>query len=89
MAAMFADAGLVMVRHTVVRHTLSFPTTTAFVEAMREGCTWRRLGDELGDAVFGRVAERFCESFGGPHAALAFDPPATIAVGALPGRPGA
>jgi ubiquinone/menaquinone biosynthesis C-methylase UbiE len=85
MAAMFAAAGLTMVRHTVVRHTLSFPTTAAFVRAMRDGCTCRRLGEELGDALFERVAVRFCEGFGGPHAALAFDPPATIAIGAAGG----
>jgi cyclopropane fatty-acyl-phospholipid synthase-like methyltransferase len=48
MAAMFADAGLAMVRHTVVRHTLSFATAEAFVRAMREACTWRRIREDLG-----------------------------------------
>lgn len=84
MAAMFAEAGLEMVRHTVVRHTLSFPTTAAFVMAMREGCSWRRVGEELGAVTFERVAVRFCESFGGPLAPLAFDPPATLAIGVRP-----
>ncbi|MCL2447382.1 MAG: methyltransferase domain-containing protein [Polyangiaceae bacterium] len=82
MAKMFRDAGLVMVRHTVVRHTLSFPTAAAFVRAMREGCSWNRIGQELGDVLFERVAVRFCEAFGGPNAPLAFDPPATLAIGA-------
>jgi hypothetical protein len=87
MEAMFAEAGLVMVRHTVVRHTLSFPTTAAFVKAMRAGCSWRQLGDVLGDATFDRIAVRFCDAFGGPLAPLAFDPPATLAIGVRPHGP--
>jgi ubiquinone/menaquinone biosynthesis C-methylase UbiE len=85
MAAMFADAGLTMVRHTVVRHTLSFPSAEAFVKALREACTWRRIWEELGDARLERVAARFYEQVGGPGAPMSFDPPATLAIGALPG----
>ena len=85
MAALFSEAGLVMVRHTLVRHTLSFRSADAFVRAMREGCTWRRVWEELGDARMERVAARFYERGGGPGAPLSFDPPATIAIAALPG----
>jgi threonine dehydrogenase-like Zn-dependent dehydrogenase len=85
MAVMFAEAGLVMVRHTVVRHTLSFVTAEVFVRAMREACTWRRIWEELGDARMERVAARFYEGAGGPDEPLSFDPPATLAIAALPG----
>jgi hypothetical protein len=88
MATMFEDAGLVMVRHTVVRHTLSFKSAEAFVRAMRESCTWRRVWEDLGDARMERVATRFYEAYdkeGGASAPLSFDPPATLAIAALPG----
>jgi len=85
MAAMFAEGGLAMVRHTVVRHTLSFRSAEAFVKAMREACTWRRLWEELGDARLERVAARFYEKVGGPETPLSFDPPATLAIAAHPG----
>jgi hypothetical protein len=81
MRAMFAQAGLALVRHTVVRHTLGFHSAEAFVRAMRDGCTWRRLWLELGDAAFERVAARFYELTGGPEKPLSFDPAATVAVG--------
>jgi threonine dehydrogenase-like Zn-dependent dehydrogenase len=85
MAAMFAEGGLAMVRHTVVRHTLSFRSAEAFVRAMREACTWRRIWEDLGDARLERVAARFYERVGGPGAPLSFEPPATLAIAALPG----
>jgi protein-L-isoaspartate O-methyltransferase len=85
MAAMFEEGGLVMVRHTVVHHTLGFKSAEAFVRAMRESCTWRRVWEELGDARLERVASRFYEQVGGPNAPLSFDPPATLAIAALPG----
>jgi ubiquinone/menaquinone biosynthesis C-methylase UbiE len=85
MAAMFDEAGLAMVRHTVVRHTLAFSSAEAFVRAMREACTWRRIWEDVGDARMQRVAARFCERVGGPGAPLSFEPTATIAIAALPG----
>jgi hypothetical protein len=85
MASMFASAGLTMVRHTVVRHTLSFASAEAFVKALREACTWRRVWEELGDARLERVAARFYEQVGGPGTPVSFDPPATVAIAALPG----
>jgi threonine dehydrogenase-like Zn-dependent dehydrogenase len=85
MEAMFVDAGLAMVRHTVVRHTLSFRSAEAFVHAMREGCTWRRVWEELGDPRLERVAARFYERVGGPGTPLSFEPAATLAIAAPPG----
>ncbi|HEY3820237.1 MAG TPA: methyltransferase domain-containing protein [Polyangiaceae bacterium] len=85
MAAMFEEAGLAMVRHTRVRHTLAFHSAEAFVRAMREACTWRRIWEEVGDARMQRVAARFCERVGGPSAPLSFEPTATVAIAALPG----
>ncbi|MGH7296556.1 MAG: class I SAM-dependent methyltransferase [Polyangiaceae bacterium] len=85
MAGMFGEAGLAMVRHTIVRHTLTFRSAEEFVSAMRESCTWRRLWEEMGDARMQRVAALFYERIGGPGRALSFDPPATIAIGVPPG----
>jgi SAM-dependent methyltransferase len=83
MTAMFDRAGLVMVRHTVVSHTLSFKSNESFVRAMREACTWRRVWEELGDGVLDRVAALFYESAGGPDAPLSFAPAATVALATL------
>jgi SAM-dependent methyltransferase len=85
MGAMFDEASLVMVRHTTVRHTLGFKSAEAFVRAMREGCTWRRVWEELGDERMDRVAARFYAWWGGPDKPLSFDPAATLAIAALPG----
>ena len=85
MATMFEEAGLAMVRHTLVRHTLAFQNAEAFVRAMREACTWRRVWEDVGDARMQRVAARFYERVGGPGAPLSFEPPATIAIAAHPG----
>jgi SAM-dependent methyltransferase len=85
MAAMFGRAGLVMVRHTVVHHTLGFKSAEAFIRAMREACTWRRVWEEIGDARVERVAARFYEWCGGPDKPLSFRPPATLAIAARPG----
>ena len=52
---------------------------------MREACTWRRIWEELGDARLERVAARFYERIGGPSTPVSFDPPATLAIAALPG----
>src|SRR5262249_42280341 len=85
MAQMFDRGGLAMVRHTVIRHAMSFRTAEAFVRAMREACSWRRIWEELGDAKMDRVAARVYETVGGPDAPLTFAPPATLAIAALPG----
>lgn len=85
MARMFDAAGLVLVRHTVVQHTLTFKSAEAFVRAMHEACTWRRIWEEIGDARMERVAAAFYEKVGGPDEPLSFQPPATLAIAALPG----
>lgn len=85
MNEMFEDAGLAMVRHTVVHHTMRFASAEAFVRAMREACTWRAVAEHLGEERLARVAARFYEKVGGPQAPLSFAPPATLAVAALRG----
>jgi ubiquinone/menaquinone biosynthesis C-methylase UbiE len=85
MARMFETGGLAMVRHTVVRHTLSFRSAEHFVRAVGHACTWRRLWDEIGDQRVARVAAAFYERVGGPDAPLSFESPATLAVAGMPG----
>jgi threonine dehydrogenase-like Zn-dependent dehydrogenase len=85
MDRMFASAGLVMVRHGVLRHTVSFPSCEAFAAAIREGRTWRGVWDELGKERMGRVLAHFYDKLGGPTAPLVFEPAVTLAIAAQPG----
>src|SRR5262249_4443586 len=73
-----------LVRHTVLRHTVSFPSAEAFAEAIREGRTWRSIWEELGETRMGLVTARFFDRVGGPTAPMSFDPAVTLAVAALP-----
>jgi ubiquinone/menaquinone biosynthesis C-methylase UbiE len=84
-AKTFEEGGLALVRHTVLRHTVSFPTAEAFTAAIREGRTWRKIWEELGTERMGRVTARFYDQVGGPTAPLVFEPAATLAIAALPG----
>jgi len=84
-AKIFEDGGLALVRHTVLRHTVSFPTAEDFTAAIREGRTWRTIWEELGPERMGRVTARFYDQVGGPTAPLVFEPAATLAIAALPG----
>lgn len=85
MLKMFEEAGLSLVRHTVLRHTVTFPTAEAFVAAIREGRTWRRVWMELGEERMGLVAARFYDRIGGPTAPLSFEPAVTLAIAGHPG----
>jgi SAM-dependent methyltransferase len=85
MARLFDHGGLVMVRHTVIRHTLAWKSAESFFRALRESCTWRRLWEEIGDSRLERVAGLFYEKVGSASTPLSFDSPATIAIAALPG----
>ena len=49
MTKMFESAGLSLVRHTLLRHTITFESAEAFVDAIKQGRTWGRVWDELGD----------------------------------------
>ncbi len=89
MRKLLDDAGLEMVRHSVVRHTLSFRTAELFMSAMRESCTMRRMWEELGDARFERIARAFYEHTGGPDVPLTFRPPATLVIATHLRPPGA
>jgi SAM-dependent methyltransferase len=85
LSALLETAGLVLVRHTVVRHTLRFATAETFLRALRGSCTWCSKWDALGAARSARVAARFFHEVGGPDAPIAWDPPATIAIAGHPG----
>lgn len=85
LAKMFDAAGLSLVRHTVLRHTVSFPTAEAFTRAIRDGRTWRNVWEELGPTRMGLVTARFYDRVGGPTAPLSFEPAVTLAIAALPG----
>lgn len=85
MVSMFEEAGLSLVRHTVVRHTLSFLSAEAFVTALRQARIWHDLWADLGEERMGMVVASFYAAVGGPSAPLPWDPPATLAVAALPG----
>ncbi len=82
---MFEDAGLALVRHTVVRHTLSFPTAEQFVTSLREARFWHDIWAEIGEERMGFVVARFYDRVGGPTAPLPWDAPATLAVAGIPG----
>jgi ubiquinone/menaquinone biosynthesis C-methylase UbiE len=84
-ARVFEEGGLAIVRHTILRHTVSFATAEDFTNAIREGRTWRSVWAELGPERMGRVTARFYEQVGGPTAPLVFEPAATLAIAALPG----
>jgi len=85
MAQMFEEGGLSLVRHTVLRHTVSFPSAEAFTDAIREGRTWRRVWEELGPERMGLVTAHFYDRVGGPTAPLSFEPSVTLAIAARPG----
>jgi len=85
MTEMFERSELTMVRHTVVRHTLTFKTAEAFIDALKESCTWRKVWEELGEVRVGHVAARFYGLVGGPDAVLVWNPPATLAIAGVPG----
>lgn len=84
MEAMFEEADLAMVRHTVVRHPMSFRTAEALVRAMVESGSWRNVWETIGDARMQRIASRFYDSVGGPDVPVTFHPPAALAIAALP-----
>lgn len=85
MAKMFEEAGLAMVRCTVIRHPNTFERAEDFVRSLQEACTWRRIWEDLGDERINRIAAKFYEGVGGPEAPLSFAPAATLAIAALPG----
>lgn len=83
---LFESAGLVMVRHTIIRHTQVFTTTDEFVDAMVPALRWYPELVALGETKVQKIRARFLELVGGPGVALSFQPAATIAIGAAPGE---
>jgi SAM-dependent methyltransferase len=90
MDAMFKAAGLSLVRHTILRHTLSFPSGEAFVAALAEAAPWRKIFDGIGEVRMQKIAARFYESLdkspSGVRGPVVCEPPVTLAIA---GRPGA
>jgi len=84
-ARTFEEGGLSLVRHTTLRHTVSFATAEDFTSAIREGRTWRNVWEELGEERMNQVTARFYDQVGGPTSPLVFEPVATLAIAALPG----
>ncbi len=79
------EGGLSLVRHTVLRHIVRFPTAEAFTQAISEGRTWRRVWQELGPERIARVCARFYDGVGGPTVPLVFEPAVTLAIAGIPG----
>lgn len=79
------SAGLALVRHTVVRHNVTFRTAHEFVRAMRDASEWRGAHAALPEAVASRITARVCELAGGVDVPVVFAPAATIAIAGLPG----
>lgn len=85
MQKMLEEGGLSLVRHTVLRHTITFTQAEDFILAIREGRTWRRVWEELGNERMGRVTARFFDRVGGPTEPLSFQPAVALGIAALPG----
>lgn len=85
MAAMFDAAGLSLVRHTVLRHTISFASAEGFVAALREARHWHELFARLGEERTAKIISAFYDKVGGPTAPVPWVAPATLAVAAAPG----
>lgn len=82
---LFESAGLVMVRHTIIRHTQVFAGAEEFVDALVPALAWHPELVALGETTLQKIRARFLDRAGGPAAALSFQPAATIAIAALPG----
>jgi O-methyltransferase/aklanonic acid methyltransferase len=76
-------AGLRMVRHAVVRHTMVFGSAEGFLQALWSGSGFIRVCDELGGERLERLSESFYAKLDppGPRTPLSFAPAAAIAIG--------
>jgi hypothetical protein len=78
-------AGLVMVRHTIVRHTVSFVHAEELAVTAIKACTWRQAFEAQGAAKCGKALGKLYDLLGGPDAPVSWEPPATLAIAGLPG----
>lgn len=85
LAQRFHEVGLVLVRHTIVRHTISFPRAEALAIAAIRACAWRKDFEAQGEAKCGKALARFYDAVGGPDQPLAWEPAAAVAIAGLPG----
>ena len=79
------SAGLTLVRHTIVSHTVSFPRAEELATAAIRACTWRSAFEAQGEARCGKALARFYDAVGGPDRPVSWEPPATLAIAGLPG----
>jgi hypothetical protein len=85
LARRFHEVGLVLVRHTIVRHTISFPRAEQLATAAIRACRWRANFEAQGEAKCGKALARFYDAVGGPDQPLAWEPAAAVAIAGLPG----
>ena len=78
-------AGLALVRHTVVRHTLMFAHAEELAASAIRASTWKAAFEAQGEARCGKALARFYDEVGGPQQALSWEPAATIVIAGLPG----
>lgn len=85
LARILSASGLALVRHTIVRHTVSFRRAEDLALAAIRACTWRGAFEAQGEARRGKALARFYDAVGGPDRPVSWAPPATLAIAGLPG----
>ncbi len=82
MGELLASSGLRMVRHAVIRNTMSFGSAEGFLQALCSGGAFVHLVEGLGRERLGAMAEAFYAQLDPPSARtpLSFAPAASIAI---------
>jgi SAM-dependent methyltransferase len=82
MAAMLAQAGLLLVRHAVVRNVMEFGSAEGFFNALCTGCSYIRFAETLGRERLEAIAGAFYSRLSPPSSRtpLSFAPAASIAI---------
>jgi hypothetical protein len=83
--SMLVAAGLTLVRHTLLRHTISFSRAETLADGVVAASTWGPSFDAQNEAKKGKCRARFFDAVGGPNAPISWQPIATLAIAALPG----
>lgn len=78
-------AGLALVRHTIVHHTVSFIHAEELALTAIKACTWRATFEAQGAAKCGKALGKLYDALGGPDHPVSWEPPATLAIAGLPG----
>jgi hypothetical protein len=85
LARRFGDAGLVIVRHTVVAHALVFQRAEQLAIALLGARSYGRRMVELGEERVAALLSRFYARVASQDAPITYSPAATIVIAALPG----